>query len=124
MFNPNTDGIPYVYGQINKGFLIHSDGHGTGFYPLVDNANSSTRGGIRYVENWWSNVVMMANVEGEWKPYASDNVSQLNSDNIDWGAVNLRKLEVQFDRIYEIVEVEVVPADAEAAPPVSEISRW
>ena len=96
-WEPNKEGWPYLYGQINKGFLVHSDGDKTNFYPLVDNANSSTRAGIKYHENWWSNVSVFGNVEGEWKPYASNRVNQQNKSDVDWDAYALRKFEVNFE---------------------------
>ena len=93
----NTDGWPYLYGQINKGFLVHSDGDDTNFYPLVDNNNSSTRAGIKYEEYWWPGTTVFANVEGEWKPYSTSDVNQLNKDDVEWDTYDLRKFEVRFD---------------------------
>ena len=93
----NNDGWPYLYGQINKGFLVHGDGDDTNFFPLVDNANSSTRAGIKYQENWWSNVSVFGNVEGEWNPYSSARVNQLNKSDVDWDAYLLRKFEANFE---------------------------
>lgn len=96
-FGANDDGIPYLYGQINKGFLAHSDGQDTNFFPLVDNDNSSTRVGIKYEAKWWPNVTIYGNIEGEWQPYASNSVNQLNKGDIDWGDANLRKFELQVE---------------------------
>lgn len=93
----NNEGWPFLYGQINKGFLVHGDGDGTNFYPLVDNANSSTRAGITYKENWWSNVSVFGNVEGEWNPYSSARVNQNTNGNVDWDAYLLRKFEANFE---------------------------
>lgn len=93
----NQDGWPYLYGQINKGFLVHSDSDDTNVYPLVDNSNSSTRAGIRYEEKWWSNTTVFGNVEGEWKPYSTGSVNQINKDDVEWDDHALRKFEVRVD---------------------------
>ncbi len=93
----NQDGWPYLYGQINKGFLVHSDGDDTNVYPLVDNSNSSTRAGIKYEEKWWSNTTVFGNVEGEWNPYATGTVNQLNKSDVEWDDHALRKFEVRVD---------------------------
>lgn len=93
----NQDGWPYLYGQINKGFLVHADGDDTNFYPLVDNNNSSTRAGIIYEERWWSNVTVFGNIEGEWKPYSTGSVNQLNKDDVEWDEHALRKFEARFE---------------------------
>ena len=93
----NKDGWPYLYGQINKGFLVHSDGDDTNFYPLVDNANSSTRAGIIYDEYWWPGTTVFANVEGEWNPYSTGKVNQLNKNDVEWDDYALRKFEARID---------------------------
>lgn len=93
ILNPNSDGMPYLYGQINKGFLVHSDGNDTNFFPLVDNDNTNTRAGIIYEDRWWSNVTVFANFEIAWDPYASDSVNQLNKDDVDWETNDIRHAE-------------------------------
>lgn len=89
--------IPYVYGQLNKGFLVHGDGQSTEVYPLVDNDNSSSRIGVAYDGRWSEQLAVFANVEAEWRPYSTANVNQNNSGDVDWGEFDLRKLEVRFD---------------------------
>ena len=90
----NDDNYIEFYGQINKGLLIFDDGGSTlGYFP-VDNANSSSRAGIRLygtiVEGW----SLGANLEWEWNPYSTTNVNQLNRDDFDWETDLLRKGEV------------------------------
>ncbi len=87
----------YIYGQLNKGFLVHDDGDDTEFYPLVDNNNSSTRAGVKYVDEWGTDLTFFANLEGEWKPYSTGNVNQENKNDVDWDAHFLRKLEFSLD---------------------------
>ena len=89
----NDDSYIEFYGQLNKGLLVFDDGGSTlGYFP-VDNANSSSRAGIRlYGENGegWS---LGGNLEWEWNPYSTDNVNQLNRDDFDWDSHLLRKAE-------------------------------
>lgn len=86
-----------LYGQINKGLLTYDDGGSTDNYFPVDNANSSTRAGIRVyslVDNGWS---VGGNIEGEWTPYATTYVNQLNKGDFNWSSDLLRKAEVYVD---------------------------
>lgn len=93
----NKDGVPYFYGQLNKAFLFHDDGDETNIYPLVDNANSGSRGGIVYEEMWWPNVTVFANVEASWNTYTSTSVSQTDHNRFNVDAGTLRKAEVSFE---------------------------
>ncbi len=89
-----NDGL-WVYGQIDKGFLVYDDGEATDVYPLVDNANSSTRFGVWYRNQWTEDVDFGANFEFEWTPYSTSYLSRLNDDiNLDRSTV--RKAEVKF----------------------------
>lgn len=103
MFPPNNildrnkEGRPFVYGQINKGILVHDDGKDTKTYPLVDNDNSGTRIGMTYEDTGGVGVNTYANVEVQWFPYASDRVNQLNKDNVDWHKNDVRHLEARFE---------------------------
>lgn len=86
-----------AYGQINKGFLVHDDGEKTKFYPLVDNANSSTRGGIWFRLPAADDFTFLSNVEAEWNPYSSARVNRFNDDYVDWSQWRLRKAEAIFE---------------------------
>ncbi len=97
ILNPNNDGVPYFYGQINKGFLVHDDGDDTEFYPLVDNNNSSTRAGLKIENDFGTDTSIFVNAEGEWKPYSTGSVNQENKNDVDWDAHGLRKLEARLD---------------------------
>ena len=85
-----------AYAQINRGFLIYDDGKERQSY-FVDNANSSSRFGIRAsatVDQGWT---IFGNYEAEYDPYSSSYVNQLNKDEIDWDdAYQLRKLEMNL----------------------------
>ena len=88
-----TDEGLYLYGQVNKGVLVHDDGQDRETYYLVDNDNSSTRFGA-----WLKAVVsdgldFSANFEFEWTPYSTENVNRLNRNDIDWETKKLRKAE-------------------------------
>lgn len=83
-----------VYGQVDKGVLAFDDGGSTLGYVPVDNANASTRGGIRIyaeINEIWS---IGGNAEAEWNPYSTNNVNQLNRGDYDWDTWLLRKAEV------------------------------
>jgi hypothetical protein len=83
-----------LYGQINKGLLIFDDGDSTlGYFP-VDNANSSSRIGIRLLGTTSQGWSFGGNLEWEWNPYSTTNVNQLNRDDFDWETDLLRKAEV------------------------------
>ena len=83
-----------MYGQINKGLLIFDDGASTlGYFP-VDNANSSSRVGIRLLETTSQGWSFGGNLEWEWNPYSTNYVNQLNRDDFDWDTNLLRKAEV------------------------------
>ncbi len=83
-----------LYGQINKGLLIFDDGASTlGYFP-VDNANSSSRVGIRLLGTTSQGWSFGGNLEWEWNPYSTNYVNQLNRDDFDWDTNLLRKAEV------------------------------
>jgi hypothetical protein len=85
------------YGQINKGLLIYDDGHSTETYFPVDNGNSSTRAGMRLHHELSPGIEIGFNVEGEWTPYSTGYVNQLNKGDVDWDSSLLRKLEAYID---------------------------
>ncbi len=85
------------YGQINKGLLLFNDGGSTDSYFPVDNANSSSRAGLRIYNQLENNWSVGGNLEWEWTPYATTNVNQLNKDDFNWNADLLRKAEVYVD---------------------------
>lgn len=86
-----------LYGQLNKALLVFDDGRSTlGYFP-VDNDSSSSRIGLRWfigLEDGWTTG---GTVEVEWKPYSTNYVDQLNRDEFNWGAHQLRKAEIYFD---------------------------
>jgi hypothetical protein len=82
----------WLYGQINKGVLVYDDGDDAEIYPLVDNDNSSTRAGIWLRTMPAEDFTFSFNAEGEWKPYSTGAVSQLN-DDVVLEETNLRKFE-------------------------------
>ena len=89
------DGL-WAYGQINKGFLVHDDGRSTEAYPLVDNANSSTRGGLWWRKKAADDFIFSFNAEAEWNPYSTGRVNRLNDGDVDWSQWRLRKAEAIF----------------------------
>ena len=85
------------YGQINKGLLVFDDGGSTLGYGPVDNGNSSSRIGIRLygaINEGWS---LGGNLEWEWNPYSTNNVTQLNRGDFDWDTNLLRKAEFYLE---------------------------
>jgi hypothetical protein len=86
----------WVYGQINKGFLVHDDGDETELYPLVDNAASSTRLGLWLRTKPAEDFTLSANLEGQWNPYSTFSVNRLNKNDVvfDLERSNIRKVEV------------------------------
>ncbi|MGI9511692.1 MAG: porin [Anderseniella sp.] len=93
----DTDSYVEIYGQINKGLLVYDDGRSTNAFLLVDNANSSTRAGIRFHHEVDPGLTIGGNVEGEWNPYSTGYVNQLNKGDVDWDTALLRKAELYFD---------------------------
>lgn len=93
-----NDGI-WVYGQVDKGFLVYDDGDSTEFYPFADNANSSTRFGVWYENQWTDDVNFRVNFEFEWTPYSTGYLSQVD-DDIDLDRSYVRKGEGIFDTTY------------------------
>lgn len=83
----------WLYGQINKGLLVADDGGVVRGYPLVDNANSSTRAGIWYRASLDRDFVFSANLEYEWNPYSTGRVNRLNREDVDWETNKMRKAE-------------------------------
>ncbi len=100
VFGEVGDGL-WAYGQLDKGLLVYDDGDTALAYPLVDNANASTRLGFWLrgdVTNWLN---ARANVEGEWTPYSTDQVNRTNRSDLNLDSTKLRKLELilEADRI-------------------------
>jgi hypothetical protein len=88
-----------LYGQINKGVLLYDDGRETETYGLIDNANSSTRLGLRYARPLAADWTLGTRFEIQYAPYSTSNVSQENrsggdqgfdNDNIRWIDFSLR----------------------------------
>jgi hypothetical protein len=96
IFGEVDDGL-WLYGQVNKGVLVYDDGKSTRTYPLVDNANSSTRAGLWYKTKVSESFLISMNLEGEWNPYSTTSVNRLNSDDVDWESTALRKAELILD---------------------------
>jgi hypothetical protein len=86
----SDDGF-WLYGQVNKGFLVHDDGQKTELYPLVDNAASSTRFGAWLRRRAADDLVFAVNFEVQWNPYSTFSVNRLNADDIDWETHTVRK---------------------------------
>ncbi len=93
----DADSYLELYGQINKGLLVYDDGRSRNAFFLVDNDNSSTRAGIRFHHEVDPGLTIGINVEGEWEPYSTDYVNQLNKGDVDWDTALLRKAEAYFD---------------------------
>jgi hypothetical protein len=83
----------WLYGQVNKGILFANDGNQVNAYPLVDNANSSTRAGIWFKTELSDEFTFAANLEYEWNPYSTGNVNRLNKSDVDWDTHKMRKAE-------------------------------
>ena len=89
-------GVLTFYGQINKGVLSYDDGIDTESYGLIDNANSSTRVGLKYSQAFGAWTFENVN-EIQYDPYSSSNASILhdspNSDDYEFTNANIRKLD-------------------------------
>lgn len=85
-----------LYGQINKGVLSYDDGIDTESYGLIDNANSSTRVGLKYSHDFGAWTFENVN-EIQYAPYSSSNASILNdspsSEDYEFTNANIRKLD-------------------------------
>lgn len=84
------------YGQINKGSLFYDDGVESLIFAPVDNANSSSRFGVRALATINDDLTIGGNFEYEWNPYSTNNVNQLNIGEFDWETSLLRKAEGYF----------------------------
>jgi hypothetical protein len=99
-----TGGTLTLYGQINKGALSYDDGIDTESYSLIDNANSSTRAGLKYTHDFGDWTFENVN-EIQYSPYSSSNANILhtspNSEDYEFTNANIRKLDFTFanDRI-------------------------
>ncbi len=87
------DGL-WLYGQLDKGLLIYDDGATTLAYPLVDNANKTSRGGLWFTTEVVRGLNASINVEHEWTPYSTDTVNRLNRDEVDLESGTLRHAEL------------------------------
>ena len=91
------------YGQINKGVLNYDDGIDSETYGLIDNANSNTRVGLRYNQDFGAWHFENLNEIG-YAPFSTDNTSIIHQspDAEDWEFTNgnIRKLDftLQNDR--------------------------
>ena len=85
-----------LYGQIDKGVLQYDDGIDTESYGLIDNANSSTRAGVRYNQHFGAWEFENRN-EINYAPYSSSNANILNtspdSDDYEFTNANIRWLD-------------------------------
>ena len=77
-----------VYGQINKGILNFDDGENSTSYGLTDNANSSTRAGVISTTDLTDEWELWSNIEIQYAPHSSGNVSQLDKNFADYGFDN------------------------------------
>ena len=92
--NPERNIEPYA--QINRGILSYDDGKDRQSY-FVDNANSSSRFGVKASTKLSKDWTIFGNYEAEYDPYSTSYVNQLNKDEIDWDdAYQLRKLEMNL----------------------------
>jgi hypothetical protein len=94
----NNDSYVQIYGQINKGFISYDDGQSTlGYFP-VDNANSSTRFGLKSFHRLDEDWSIGSNLEAQWAPYSAGSVNQNDKHNANWDtAFRLRKAEVYIN---------------------------
>ncbi|MDB5539379.1 MAG: hypothetical protein JWQ89_1106, partial [Devosia sp.] len=82
------------YGQIDKGLLVYNDGFDTyDFFP-VDNNTQPTLAGFFLVGTLDGGYVLTANLEAQWEPISTLNVSQLDPAPISSSDILLRKAEV------------------------------
>jgi len=86
-----------LYGHINKGVLVYDDGRSTNAFFLVDNDNSRTRAGMRFHHQVDPGLTIGFDIEGEWEPYSTGDVNQLNKGDVDWDKGLLRVAEIYFD---------------------------
>ena len=91
------------YGQINKGVLNYDDGVDSETYGLIDNANSNTRVGLRYNQDFGAWHFENVNEIG-YAPFSTDNTSIIHqspdAENWEFSNANIRKLDftLQNDR--------------------------
>lgn len=89
----DTEQGVWLYGQLNKGLLVHDDGQNRDAYVPVDNGNSGSRFGAWLKSRNDDGLKFSANFEYQWAPYSTGNVNLENRANVDWRAGTLRKAE-------------------------------
>ena len=80
-------------GHINKGVLVHDDGNVPLDYWFVDGSNSPSRARIQVYSEVGEYSAFGGTVEGQWNPYATNSVNQLNRGTYDWRHTLLRVAE-------------------------------
>lgn len=87
-------------GHVNQGVLSYDDGRESNSYGLVDNANSSTRVGLRYNRPVGTDWDFGTRLEIQYAPFSTSNVSILNQNEGDWGFDNdnIRWIDFSFAR--------------------------
>ena len=78
---PNQGTLTF-YGQLNKGILSYDDGIDTESYGLIDNDNSNTRVGLKYLQAFGAWTFENVNEIG-YAPYSSANANILNTSPND-----------------------------------------
>ena len=88
------------YGQVNKGVLNYDDGIDSETYGLIDNANSNTRAGLRYGQDFGDWHFENVNEFG-YAPFSTDNTSIIHQspDSEDWqfDNGNIRKIDFTLE---------------------------
>ncbi len=87
------------YGQINKALLVHDDGDAVRAYPLVDNGSSSTRAGVWFRRRAADDLLLSANFEMQWTPYATGTVNRVD-DSVNLESHLVRKAELRADTAF------------------------
>ena len=104
---PNQGTLTF-YGQLNKGVLNYDDGIDTESYGLIDNDNSNTRVGLKYLQAFGAWTFENVNEIG-YAPYSSANANILNTSPSDadyeFTNANIRKLDFTLanDRVRQVL---------------------